>query len=197
MDQKRAEEAGEQISCAASTLLLNVTLTCAVCMCVYASKCAIWAGSVQLSALSDNGCLSDWWSDKKLWVQPRQQRRQRLCLLCQQGTKLLTDSTSVQTSLFWFQPVSTMPSMLFWGRLPSFCLLAGWVMSTQSSRDSSLSWRRETTLATRPGVETAATEPSTCSPSGPSSVPWVPCSGFAILVGQLWALSATPLEPQW
>lgn len=47
---------------------------------------------------------------------------------------------------------------------------AGWVMSTLSSRDSSSSWRRETILATRPGAEIAATEPSTCFPSDPSSV---------------------------
>ena len=59
--------------------------------------------------------------------------------------------------------------------LPPPCVFsaAGWVMSTPSSRDSSLSWRRETTLATRPGAETAATEPSTCFPSDPSSALWV------------------------
>lgn len=143
-------------------------------VCVYASKCAIWAGSVQLSALGNNGCLSDWWSDKKLWVQQQQQRRQRLMFALPARHKA-AHWLRVCSDIFVL--VSTCISYVFnaiLGCLPSVWFLAGWVMSTQSSRDSSLSWRRETTLATRPGVETAATEPSTCSPSGPSSVPWVP-----------------------
>lgn len=57
--------------------------------------------------------------------------------------------------------------------LTSLCCSGGWATSTQSFRDSSLSWRRAIILAMRPGVETAATEPSTCFPSDPLSVPWV------------------------
>lgn len=162
-------------------------------VCVYATKCAIWAGCVQLSALSNNGCLSDWWSDKKLWVQQRQQ-----CLMFALPARhKAAHWLCVCSHIFvLLSPWINYAFSAILGCLPSFCLLAGWVTSTQSSRDSSLSWRRETTLATRPGVETAATEPSTCSPSGPSSVPWV--STFGIIppfISPFWLASSELFHP--